>query len=255
MKKDTSWGNVANWYDNLIEKTEGTFQKEVILPNLMRLLDPKKDEAILDLACGQGFFSREIVKKDARVTGVDISKELISIAIAHSPSSINFHVSPADNLSFLAARSLDKIIIVLALQNIENYQGVIAECARILKPKGRLIIVLNHPAFRIPKATSWEYSETDHIQFRRVDRYMSEKRERIEMNPGDKGAKRFTVTFHRPLQVYFKALYKNNFKVARLEEWTSHKESKPGPRAFAENQARKEIPLFMTLDARLDVTQ
>ncbi len=254
-KPNTSWGEVANWYDELLEKTEGTFQKEVILPNLLRLLDPKKDEVILDLACGQGFFTREIFKTGAKIAGSDISKELISIAIANSPRDINFHVSPADNISYLANRSVDKIIIVLALQNIENFQGVLAECSRILKPKGRLLIVMNHPAFRVPKSTSWEYSETDHVQFRRVDRYMSEKRERIEMNPGDKNAKKFTVTFHRPLQVYFKALYKNNFYVARLEEWTSHKESKPGPRAFAENQARKEIPMFMVMDARLQVSQ
>jgi hypothetical protein len=32
-----------------------------------------------------------------------------------------------------------------------------------------------------------------------------------------------------------------------LQEWSSHKESQPGPRARAENRARKEFPLFLAL--------
>jgi hypothetical protein len=34
-----------------------------------------------------------------------------------------------------------------------------------------------------------------------------------------------------------------------MEEWESHKKSQPGPRAKAEDQARKEIPLFLYLEA------
>lgn len=75
----TSWGNVAEWYDELVEG-EGTYQKDVILPNILRLLDSKKDETILDLGCGQGFFAREFTKKGARVIGVDVAPELIALA-------------------------------------------------------------------------------------------------------------------------------------------------------------------------------
>jgi hypothetical protein len=34
-----------------------------------------------------------------------------------------------------------------------------------------------------------------------------------------------------------------------LEEWPSHKTSTSGPRAAAENTARKEIPMFLALRA------
>jgi hypothetical protein len=37
--------------------------------------------------------------------------------------------------------------------------------------------------------------------------------------------------------------------VESLEEWPSHKNSNSGPRAAAENTARKEIPLFMAIRA------
>jgi hypothetical protein len=51
------------------------------------------------------------------------------------------------------------------------------------------------------------------------------------------------------LQFYFKALRKAGFLVSRLEEWNSQKKSQPGPRADAENRARKEFPLFLALEA------
>ena len=57
-KKDTSWGNVADWYDDLLESSQETYQSEVILPNLMRLVKPATGLTVLDLACGQGYFSR-----------------------------------------------------------------------------------------------------------------------------------------------------------------------------------------------------
>jgi hypothetical protein len=55
----------------------------------------------------------------------------------------------------------------------------------------------------------------------------------------------FTVSFHRPLQFYFKIFSKLGFAVERLEEWNSNKKSEAGPRAKAEDKARKEIPLFL----------
>jgi cyclopropane fatty-acyl-phospholipid synthase-like methyltransferase len=56
MKKNTSWGGVAKWYDSLLEKDSDSFQQNVILPHLTRLLDLRPSETVLDIACGQGFF-------------------------------------------------------------------------------------------------------------------------------------------------------------------------------------------------------
>lgn len=248
-KKKTSWGHVAPWYHELIERDEDTYQKKVILPNLLRLANLKKGETVLDLACGQGFFSREFFKAGAQVIGADISKELIALARKNSPKNIRFEVTSADNSSFLPGNSVDTIATVLAIQNIENVDGVFAECDRVLKPKGKLFIVMNHPAFRIPKESSWGWDEKAKVQYRRVDRYLSEMTAKIEMRPGaDKSVQ--TISFHRPLQYYFKKLSKAGFAVTRLEEWNSHKKSERGPRAIAEDRARKEIPLFLCLEAR-----
>jgi len=249
--KDTSWGGVADWYDDLLTKTEGTYQKEVILPNLLRAMEIKKGEKVLDLACGQGFFSREFAKAGAEVLGLDISPELIKIASLQTTNyklPAVFKVAPADNLKSVPDSSMDKAAIVLAIQNIENLMGTMAECARVLKKGGKLFIVMNHPVFRIPKASSWGWDEEKKMQYRQLDAYMSESREKIDMHPGEK-SRDYTISFHRPLQVYFKAMRKAGFAVRSLEEWISGRVSQPGPRAKAENAARAEFPLFLFWEA------
>jgi ubiquinone/menaquinone biosynthesis C-methylase UbiE len=258
-KRETSWGKAADWYDGLLERGEGsTYQRELILPNLIRLfavrdgakVSPRAAEqkTILDLACGQGFFSRAFAEHGARIIGVDISKELIEIAKRHGSPNITYHVALADKISFVGDGGVDAVLIVLALQNIENVKGVFSECARVLKPEGKLVIVLNHPAFRVPKRSSWGWDSEKKIQYRRIDGYLSESIEQIDMHPGA-NPKEKTVSFHRPLQFYAKTLANAGFSIARIEEWNSHKKSESGPRAKAEDEARKEIPLFLMIEA------
>ena len=253
-KKDTSWGNVADWYSELLEEGKDTYQSAVVLPNILRLLALQKGEAVLDLACGQGFFSRAYAQTGAVVTGIDLGKSLIEIAQEKTrEADITYHVASADAIPMIPDQSVDKATIVLALQNIENMKGALTECARVIKPGGMLVIVLNHPTFRIPKKSAWGFDEDQDVQYRRVDAYLSELRQEIEMNPGKNGVEdqsETTVSFHRPLQSYFKALEKAGLVVHRLEEWTSHKESQDGPRKAAEDRARREIPLFMAIQAR-----
>jgi len=254
-KEKTSWNSVAKWYDTLLEGSADSYQEKVILPNILRVVAPKKDLKILDIACGQGYFSRAFAEKGATVTACDIAGELIEMAQKTSLSpltkKISYTVTPADDLKFKEGNSVDTAVIVLAIQNIENIVGVFAEAKRVLKPNGKLILVLNHPAFRIVGGSSWAWDAGPQKQFRRIDSYMSDSQHKIDMTPAKDRQirKKFTVSFHRPLQSYFKALNKAGFAVARLEEWISHKASQPGPRAEEENRMRKEIPLFICLEA------
>ena len=247
-KPSTSWEKVADWYDNLLGG-EGTYQGELILPNLLRLMEVKRGDTVLDLACGQGFFSREFAKLGANVTGVDASRSLIALAKKHSLPDIDFYIADAGAIAFVKNGSIDKAAIVLALQNIENVAGTLKECFRVLAHGGSLYIVMNHPAFRVPQASGWGWDEKEKVQYRRIDRYLSELKVGIQMHPGERPGER-TLSFHRPLQFYFKALHKAGFSVSLLEEWNSHKRSQPGPRAKAEDLARKEIPLFLCVVAR-----
>lgn len=198
--KNTSWGKTYHW---------GEYQEDLILPNILRLLNLKKGEMVLDLGCGAGLFAKEFLTKGVQVIGVDISKDLIKAAQANAADG-KFHIGPADDLSFLKNNSVDKITIILAIQNIDNINGVFAECRRVLKAGGKLFLVMNHPAFRIPKASSWGWDEQNKIQYRRIDAYASESLEKIKMRPGDR-PEETTISFHRSFQVYFKSLAKNYF--------------------------------------------
>lgn len=249
----TSWGNVASWYDKVVND-EDSYQSKVILPNVLRLMAPKKGERILDLACGQGFFSHAMAAEGAHVTGVDVAPELVDIARTHAMHNQEFYVSSADNLRPFKDKTFDSAVCVLAIQNIEKMGMAFKETSRVLKDGGRFVIVLNHPAFRIPGKTSWGFDEKGGqggIQYRRVDEYMAESRAAIDMHPGmvvPMAGRELTYSFHRPLQGYSKALANAGFAIARIEEWMSHKESEKGSRKAAEDKARREIPMFMCLE-------
>jgi ubiquinone/menaquinone biosynthesis C-methylase UbiE len=246
-KAGTSWGEVAGWYDGVVE-SEDSYQSAVILPNLMRLMSIARGERVLDIACGQGFFSRAFNEAGADVMGIDIGEGLIKIAQEKSRE-IEYVVGSAEELSGIEEDAFDKAAIVLALQNIENAQKALAAASKILRRDGKLYIVLNHPSFRIPDRSSWGFDEEKAIQYRRIDGYISESKKEMIMNPGSKASEQIkTVSFHRPLQVYAKALFKSGFMISRLEEWVSHKESEPGPRQKVEDKARKEFPMFLALE-------
>jgi ubiquinone/menaquinone biosynthesis C-methylase UbiE len=257
---DTSWGGVADWYNKHLEKTDDSYHVKVVFPNVLRMLGDVTGKKILDMACGQGIFADKLRDAGASVTGVDIGKELITLAETRNESvkvkgthKITYHVTSADDLYMLKDKSFDTVVCILAIQNIENLDKTISEASRVLIDGGTMFLILNHPSFRNPKQTYWGYNEADDAQYRRVDEYMSESRVKIDMTPGSVKDKKFTVSFHRPLQVYVKALAKSGFAIIRLEEWTSHKESEKGPKQRAENKARKEIPMFMCMEAKIGV--
>lgn len=253
QRSPTSWGSVALWYDKHLEHGTDTYHAKVVYPNIMRLLGDVKGKHILDLACGQGQFSRMLADAGAKVIGVDIGKELIALAEKNNTNytfTNHYFVSPSHDLYMIKDEEQDLAVCILALQNIEELQKTLLEAARVLKPGGCLLCVINHPAFRNPRHTHWGYDEQEKIQYRRVDEYLSESKIKIDMTPGSIADKKFTVSFHRPLQVYVKAFAKAGFVVTRLEEWESHKKSERGPKQAAEDKSRKEIPLFMCIEVK-----
>lgn len=252
MKKDTSWGKVANWYDTVVED-ESSFQNKVISPNIFRILNIQKGEKILDLACGQGIFANQMVTNGAKVVGVDLGEALIKIA-KEKYKNIDFRVAKVpEGLNIFdfknEADKFDKVVCVLALQNIKDLSGTIKEVAKLLKKGGKFVFVINHPAYRIPQASTWGIDKEKKLQYRIVEKYMTESSIEIDMNPSKKINKEKTLSFHRPLQSYFKLLTNNNFLIARVEEWISHRESQVGPNKEIEDVSRREFPLFMMIEA------
>ena len=250
LARITDWSDVAQWYDELVGTGGSEYHRHVVLPGVMRLLAPQAGQKILDVACGQGVLCRLLAAAGAMATGVDSSKELIDAAKLRAEESAvrgTFFVSDARELVGLPTGEFDAAACVLAIQNIHPIAPLCAAVARVLKPGGRFVIAMSHPAFRGPKESSWGW-DGNAVQYRRVDRYLIPRKAPIVMHPGKKDS-RYTWTFHKPLEDYVNALRNAGLLIDALEEWPSHKTSEPGPRQAAENTARKEIPLFMAIRA------
>lgn len=250
-KQSTSWGRVASWYSRASENP-GSYQQTLIFPNLKRLLAIKTGERVCDIGCGAGLLAEQCAASGASVVGIDLSKEFILAAQQRAREKklpIRYHIGSGEGLGMIADGSIDTATIVLAIQNMNNQRAVFAECSRALKKSGRLVIVMNHPAFRIPQHSEWGWDIQNRTQYRRVDAYLSELSIPIHMHPGSR-KKEITTSFHRPLQSIMGALRSTGFAVVNLEEWISNKKSDSGPRAALENRARKEFPLFLYLEMR-----
>lgn len=249
MSKHTGWDSVANEYEGSFISRDGSYHATLILPNLMRIVAPAPGMKVLEVGCGDGYFADAFEKAGADVEGSDVAAPMILQAKERN-ARVRWYVASADHLSFAKNGLYDKVVVVLALQNIENLNGAIAEASRVLAEGGELVVVLNHPAFRIPKKSSWGFDDATDVQYRRLDAYLTESAEEIDMDPGREKGKRTTMSFHRPLQLYIKLLVKHGLAVTGFEEWNSNKKSEPGPRQTAEDQARKEFPLFLMLKAK-----
>jgi len=107
-------------------------------------------DRVLDLGCGEG---RHVINVylhgDVTAIGVDLShRDLLTsrerfLPFAQKDADKQFYLQQADatRLPF-ADHSFDKIICSEVLEHIENYQGVLAEIERILKPGGLLAITV-----------------------------------------------------------------------------------------------------------------
>ncbi len=244
----TDWGNVADWYDQLVGESGSEYHRHVVIPGVLRLLAAAPGDPVIDVACGQGVLCRALQSRGVQATGVDAAVELIRAAKERGPADIRYHVGDARNLSFFLPATFTAAACVLAVQNIQPLAPVLADIAKILKPTGRLVLVMMHPCFRGPKETSWGWDESAKVQYRRVDRYLLPRKTPIVTHPGS-DPDQYTWTFHRPIGAYIKTLRQNGFLIDAMEEWPSHKTSTSGPRAAAENQSRKEIPLFLAIRA------
>jgi len=243
----TSWDHVAGWYDQIVSKEGHYYHKEVILPYLSEKIikNLKPVDSVLDIACGQGILERQI-PKEIRYLGLDISKNLIQEAkkLTVSPKH-EFKVQDATT-AFDFNEKFSTSFVVLAFQNLKDPKACLLNAANHLKDHGTLVLVLNHPCYRIPRQSSWMEDPGKKLQFRRVDTYMSSLEIPISMQPSKGEKADTTFSYHHSLSSLSKLFVETNFHIKEIEELISNKESTGGA-AKMENRARKEFPLFMVL--------
>jgi ubiquinone/menaquinone biosynthesis C-methylase UbiE len=118
---------------------------------LFKLLGDLRGQAVLDLACGEGFYSRFLTQAGARhVVGVDISHGMIAQAKAEEarqPVGIEYLVQDVKSLRL--PERFDLVVAAYLLnyaQTSEELLQMYRACARHLKPGCRFVTVNDNPA-------------------------------------------------------------------------------------------------------------
>lgn len=245
----TSWEPLAQWYDGWVGKDGSKHHQNLALPAVMDLLVPQQGEHILDLGAGTGVLATPISKAGAEYTGVDASEKLLQFARQHHSKEGRFLYGDACRLAAIPAlhpAEFDAIVFLLSIQDMDPLEEVLENAVWALKPTGRIVIVMTHPCFRVPRQSGWGWDEDRKLQFRRVDRYLTPLPVPLKPYPGQTGVSR---SFHRPLHTYINTLAQNGLWVDQILEIPTYKTA-TGPNAKAENLANQEIPLFLGLRAR-----
>lgn len=244
--KNTSWEQSGKWYNKIVGTKGHYFHENIILPNVLKLLNLQKDSTLLDIGCGQGILAKKI-PPFIEYAGIDLAKNLITFARQSDKNPKHtYYIADATKPLPLNNHGFTHAAAILALQNIEDASLSIKQVAGRLQNKGKFIIVINHPCFRIPTQSGWGIWENK-TQYRYVNHYMSPLKIPITMHPGANPSE-ITWTFHQPLSYYTQSLKANGFFIDSIEEWVSNKTSQ-GPAARMENRARAEIPLFLAISA------
>jgi ubiquinone/menaquinone biosynthesis C-methylase UbiE len=232
-------------YDKTVGSEGHYYHQQIVLPNSLKLLELNKEKgaSLLDLGCGQGILARHLPEK-VEYVGVDSSKALIRAA--HKYSKHSFILGDVSQPLSVEKKDFSHVVILLALQNIQDPFSVLKNAATHLRRGGKLLIVLNHPCFRIPRQSSWGVDPQKKIQYRRLDRYSSPLQVPIQMRPSQKELSEETWSYHYPLSTYSEWLKKAGFLIKQLDEWCSNKKSM-GKMAAIEDRARQEFPLFLAI--------
>jgi SAM-dependent methyltransferase len=227
------------------------YHRAVAVPALLKLLDPQRGESILDVGAGQGVLAPPIHSAGAHYTGVDASPRLIQLARTRHGKEGRFLIGDARKLPALRELregSFDAVVFLLSLQDMDPLDKVLAGANWALKPGGRVVLLLTHPAFRVPRQSGWGWDEGRKLVYRRVDRYLTPLPVPLKPHPG-RDTSGTTWSFHRPLEAYVNGLVAQGLLIDRFDEIPAHKIDLGGPSRRAESMARREIPLFLGLRA------
>jgi len=95
----------------------------------------KSGMKVLEIGCGTGFFTQEIVKKPVQVTAIDISPDLIEIARQNIIyQNVEFTIENAYDMTF-DDQTFDAVIGSSVLHHLDIDQAL-KEIYRVLKPGG-----------------------------------------------------------------------------------------------------------------------
>jgi ubiquinone/menaquinone biosynthesis C-methylase UbiE len=132
--------------------------------SLLNLIGPPAGLAVLDVACGEGFYTRMIRQRGAaKVTGVDLSEGMIELARKQEREhrqGIDYIVGDACQVEL--PEKCDLVMAAYLLNYAHDRTELTAMCngiARNLKPGGRFVTVNSSASLHVPSAPSYRKYE------------------------------------------------------------------------------------------------
>jgi SAM-dependent methyltransferase len=167
---------------------------------------PPPGRATLDLGCGEGRFARALAGEGHRVTGLDVSAELVDLA-RQADAGGTYVVADAEELPFPDSE-FDLVVAFNVLSCVANLERAVSEAARVLEPGGRLCISVVHPVYTAGRAEggAWVVEAG----------YLDERLHTERVRRGE--AELTFANVHRPLSAYTCALERSGFEVEALRE-------------------------------------
>ncbi len=133
----------SRWWD-----PDGEFRTlHDINPARIELVDQRiglRGKRIVDVGCGGGLLSEAMARRDAEVTGIDMSAEVLDIARLHllesGPLPVEYVQISAEDLAQSSPGSFDAVTCMELLEHVPDPASLIFACAQLVKPGGSVIV-------------------------------------------------------------------------------------------------------------------
>lgn len=228
----TDYDDFAHAYS--AENESNLFNAYYERPEMLRLAGDVSGRRILDAGCGSGPLSAALSDGGAVVTGLDSSAAMIDLARQRLGDDADLHVADLGAPLPFADAEFDDVVASLVLHYLEDWSGPLSELRRVLKPGGRLLVSVNHPA-----AYAIVYPEADYFA---VTRYSEDYT--------FQGQVTWLTFWHRPLHAMTDAFAAAGFRLAAVSEPPPAPDTPPEvlPPGLAEGQSFMCF-LFFALEA------
>jgi 2-polyprenyl-3-methyl-5-hydroxy-6-metoxy-1,4-benzoquinol methylase len=217
-----TWDARAEFWDERVEAGM-TWQRRLIGPAVERLLDIQLGERLLEIACGNGDFARRMAELGAEVLATDFSEAMVERARAHR-GDVEYRIADATDESHLLALgdpgSFDAAVCNMALMDMVEIDPMVSALARLLKPGGRFVFSVLHPAFNSGEATILVEQTVDERGVTRkhsvrVSNYIRPTEGLGVAVAGQPVIQRY---FHRPMSLLFDTCFRHGFVLDGMDE-------------------------------------
>jgi SAM-dependent methyltransferase len=109
---------------------------------LLNYLDLKGDERLLDVACGDGYWTAKMTPKAAQLVGFDYNFDRLKQAKRLAPGMLGGICCDAHELPF-ADDAFDCAVGICVLEHFDDDVRALSELCRVLKPGGKLALTVD----------------------------------------------------------------------------------------------------------------